>query len=133
MATDAQIASAYQRTRQQQHRERREAERLEWLRRVKAAVYQAASAEPAILRVYLFGSIVQPGRFRPESDIDVAVECAEIDAESRFWHDLEHALRRNVDVRAMVEPIRSEVERYGEQIYEQQLTDFLVFLQEMES
>jgi hypothetical protein len=53
---------------------RSEAERLEWLARVGRAVGEIAPHFPVLQCVYLFGSLVQPGRFRPDSDIDGAVE-----------------------------------------------------------
>ena len=85
---------------------------------MRAAITHLAPGFPALERVYLFGSLLQPGRFRPDSDIDLAVECDDLETESLFWRALERALQRDVDLRPLVEPIRSEVERYGELIYE---------------
>jgi uncharacterized protein len=56
------------------------------------------SAELNISEAYVFGSITRPGRFREESDIDVAVE--QLDAESFFraMSLLSTALGRAVDL-----------------------------------
>ncbi len=40
----------------------------------RAAIMQAAPRYPTVRRVYLFGSVLTPGQFRPDSDIDVGVE-----------------------------------------------------------
>jgi predicted nucleotidyltransferase len=110
----------YHREREQKRRAQREANRLGWLERTRAAIRQIAPQHPAIQRVYLFGSIVQTGRFRPDSDIDVAVECTDLAVESELWRALEHELDHDVDVRPWEEPIISAVKTYGEQVYERE-------------
>ena len=35
-------------------------------------------------RAYLFGSLLRPGRFHAASDVDVAVECDDLEAETPF-------------------------------------------------
>jgi predicted nucleotidyltransferase len=77
--------------------------------------------------VVLFGSITQPGRFRPDSDIDVAVayDFATIEgvaAESAFWRALEQALQRNVDVRPLRDIIAEIATSQGETLYEREVS-----------
>jgi predicted nucleotidyltransferase len=111
---------------------RREAERLaqrEKLRysrlaAARTAICQLAPTYPAIQAVYLFGSIMQSGRFTPQSDIDVAIRCDDVAAESRFWRELEEALEWNVDVRPFRHPITEAVSAYGETIYERESLHF---------
>jgi predicted nucleotidyltransferase len=122
---EATIAAArqYHREREAKRRAEREAYRSEWLTKARAAIRQHAPAFPDLKRVFLFGSIMQPGRFRPNSDIDVAVECADLEQESDFWRAMQQALRRNVDVRPYVEPITDAVRWYGELVYERECPD----------
>jgi hypothetical protein len=61
---------------------------------------------------------MQPGRFRTDSDIDVAVEATDLETESAFWRALQRALDREVDVRPWDEPIISAVHASGEMVYE---------------
>jgi len=117
---DAQAARDYFYRREARRREAREAERLEWLKRVKAAVARYAPRYPEIQRVYLFGSILQPGRFRPNSDIDMAVACNNLEIEGVFWQTLERCLRRDVDMRPLTHPITETVKTSGEQVYERE-------------
>jgi predicted nucleotidyltransferase len=117
-------ARQYHRTRDAKQRAEREAYRLEWLEKARAAVRQHAPDFPALQRAYLFGSIMQPGRFRPNSDIDVAVECPDLQQESDFWRALKQTLQRDVDVRPHVEPITDAVRWYGELVYERKSSDF---------
>jgi predicted nucleotidyltransferase len=113
-------ARQYHQERDAKRRAQREADRAKWLERAREAIRRLAPAFPALQRAYLFGAIVQPGRFRPGSDIDVAVECAELEQESRFWRAMEQTLRRDVDVRPYVEPIVQAVAWHGEMVYERE-------------
>lgn len=117
---DLESIHRYHREREEKRRAQREANRLEWLTRARTAIVQAAPHYPAIQRAYLFGSVVQPGRFQPDSDIDVAIECTDLATESAFWRVLERELRRDVDVRPWEEPMISAVKVYGEKIYERE-------------
>lgn len=119
-AATIEAARQYHREREAKHRAERERDRQEWLAKVRKVVQEMAPAFPALQRVYLFGSVVQPGRFRPDSDIDVAVECSDLEQESDFWRAMEQALRRDVDVRPYVEPIIDAVQWYGERVYERE-------------
>ena len=97
-----------------------EAERLAWLTKVRQTIARFAPAHLALQRVYLFGSLMQPGRFRPDSDLDIAVECTDAETESLFWRELERELRRDVDVRPYVGAIVDAVSWYGEKVYERE-------------
>jgi predicted nucleotidyltransferase len=115
---DVEAARRYHREREAQRRARREDERQQWLQRVREAVAHLAPRYPGVQRVYLFGSLAQPGRFWPDSDIDLAVECDSVETESAFWQALEQHLRRDVDVRPMAGAIAEAVASGGEKIYE---------------
>jgi predicted nucleotidyltransferase len=98
----------------------REAERQHWLERVREVVPRLAMLHPQVRRVFLFGSLTQAGRFRPNSDIDLAVECETFAAESTFWQALEHELARDVDIRSLTGVIAEVVATQGEQLYGRQ-------------
>ncbi len=112
-----QAARRYYREREARRRAQREAERQQWLQRTREAVARLALHCPGVRRAYLFGSLVTPGRFRPDSDIDVAVECDTLEAESAFWRALERELKREVDVRSLTGAIAEIVAQGGEQVY----------------
>jgi predicted nucleotidyltransferase len=119
-AEQIEASRQYHRQRDAKRRAEREAYRHEWLERAGAAIRQVAPGISAVQRAYLFGSIMQAGRFRPDSDIDVAVECSDLEQESLFWRALERALRRDVDVRPYVDAIVRAVEWSGELVYERE-------------
>ena len=104
-------------------REKRRQQQREDLRRrryelVRATIELTAPAHPGIRAVYLFGSLVQPGRFTSASDVDVAVDCEDAAAESRFWQALEKALQAHVDLRPRRGAVALAVECQGECVYE---------------
>jgi len=66
----------------------------------REAIRRRAPRYPAIGAVYLFGSVLQPGRFTSGSDVDVAVEGADVDTESRVWRALEEDCGGAVDLRS---------------------------------
>jgi predicted nucleotidyltransferase len=115
-------ARQYHRERDAKRRAEREAYRQQWLEQARAAVRQIAPGFSSLRRAWLFGSIVQPGRFRPDSDIDVAVECSDLEQESEFWRAMERELRRTVDVRPYVEGIVRAVAWSSELVYEREST-----------
>ncbi len=100
--------------------EERELMRRQWLKRVRKFVGCYAPRYPAIRRVYLFGSLLQPGRFGANSDIDMVVDSDSLESESAFWRILERNLQRNVDIRPMTEPIIEILAHGGEQVYERE-------------
>ncbi len=110
-------ARRYYREREARRRAQREAERQRWLQRAREAIARLALHCPGVRRAYLFGSLVTPGRFRPDSDIDVAVECDTLEAESAFWRALERELKREVDVRPLTDAIADIAAQEGEQVY----------------
>jgi predicted nucleotidyltransferase len=116
---DIRIAREYYYERETRRREDREKLRQQWLLRVKTAVLQCASRCTGIERVYLFGSLLEPGRFRADSDIDVAIDCDSLETECKFWRLLEQELQRDVDVRPRVGSIADAVARNSILVYEQ--------------
>lgn len=117
---DMEAVRQYHRQRDAKRQLKSEADRLTWLTRTRDTIMRLAPDYPEIERVYLFGSLMQPGRFRPDSDLDVAVLSSTVEAESVFWHALEQALQRDVDVRPYVGAIVDAVAWFGEQVYERE-------------
>jgi len=111
----------YHARRDQARWEEREAARREVGERARTAIREIAPRFPAVRAVYLFGSILRPGRFLPDSDVDVAVDCDDLAAETPFWRALEETLRRNVDLRPRVGAVAEAVESYGELCYAREI------------
>ncbi len=111
----------YHARRERELRQERERFRLEVLAKARDAVRRSAPLFPAIRTVYLFGSLLQPGRFRPDSDVDLAIDCDDIEVETPFWRMLEQALDRDVDLRPRIGPIARAVEEGGELCYEREV------------
>lgn len=116
-STQLEAAREYHREREARRIAQRESEREQLVQKVRAAISRLAEQHPGVRRVYLFGSLVQPGRFRPSSDIDVAVECDNLETESAFWRALEKELERNVDVRSLTGVIAESALNEGELVY----------------
>ena len=93
---------------------RREALRVQRLAAVREAIKRLAPQHKAIEAVYLFGSILCRGRYTRRSDIDVAVDCDDLETESCFWQALETALETDVDLRPRQGPIADAVQSSGE-------------------
>jgi predicted nucleotidyltransferase len=118
MATAAQRAfREYHLKREAAALERRERQRREVLEMVREAVRRIAPRHPAIRQVHLFGSLLVAGRFGPRSDVDLAVDCDQIECETPFWSDMERALQRNVDLRLREGAVADAVAAYGELCY----------------
>lgn len=111
----------YHARRERERREEQEALRLDVLERARAAIRRQAPRFPALRAVHLFGSILQPGRFHAGSDVDVAVDCDDLETETPFWRALELELERNVDLRPRIGPIADAVEQSGEVCYEREV------------
>lgn len=111
----------YHRRRDAERLARREGERHQVLAQVRDAVARLAPGHPAIRRVHVYGSLLQPGRFTARSDVDLAVDSDEIESETPFWRDMERALRRNVDLRPREGAVADAVAAYGELCYERAL------------
>jgi predicted nucleotidyltransferase len=101
----------------------REALRRRQLTEARAAIRRLAPEFPAIRAVYLFGSVLQPGWFTEASDLDVAVEVDDLEAEGPFVRALERELERLVDLRSFEGAIQEAVESDGEQVYDREVPD----------
>jgi predicted nucleotidyltransferase len=99
------------------HRAEREALRQARLEQARAAIRRLAPLFPAVRRVYLFGSLLHPGRFHAGSDIDVAVECEDLESETPFTRALERELATTVDLRPLRGAVAEAVREGGEQVY----------------
>jgi len=111
----------YHARREQARREEREALRGEVLEKSRSAIRRLAPQFPAIRAVYLFGSVLAPGRFLPDSDVDVALDSDDLEVETPFWRGLEDALQRNVDLRPREGAVARAVEDSGERCYEREV------------
>jgi predicted nucleotidyltransferase len=124
-AVDHQVieqARAYHRQRELADRAGREALRRQQVQAVRLAVQNLVPHYPAVQAVYLFGSLVRPGAFGPDSDIDLAVVCDDLAEESRFWQALEAVLTRPVDLRPYRAAVAWAVDTYGECLYERKVS-----------
>lgn len=77
--------------------------------------------------VYLFGSITHRGKFRIDSDIDVAVEGTNAKQYFALWRDLERIITEwEIDLRELNEPsyFTQTVKQRGELIYERKDASF---------
>lgn len=112
----------YHARRDLERRQEREGLRLRVLEQARGVIRRAAPRFPAIRAVYLFGSILRPNGFRADSDVDVAIDCDDIETETPFWRTLEEALERNVDLRPRVGAVARAVEASGEFCYEREVS-----------
>jgi uncharacterized protein len=112
--------------REKRLRQERETERQRALQSAQEAIPAVASRYPSLQRVYLFGSILQPGMFHRKSDIDVAVEGSSPRDYFDFWRVLDEMLSQwAVDVREIDNLddssfFANRVRQYGLLIYERQ-------------
>ena len=116
-ADELEAARAYHLHRETSRRAAREARRQERLAAARREIRKLAPGEPALRAVYLYGSILQPGRFTGRSDVDVAVDTGDPAVESRFWRALEDNLDMPVDVRRRSGAVAAAVEFGGERVY----------------
>ena len=92
---------------------RREAARVMAYRRLRAALSELL---PPGSEVWVFGSVLKPGRFREDSDVDIAVVSLPA-GRSEAWLQSELGLRleRPVDVLNLNETgLRAKIEKEGE-------------------
>jgi predicted nucleotidyltransferase len=111
---------AYQKRLAQQQRQR-EAARQQVLQEVMERIPAVAAAYPSVKRLYLFGSLATPGTFRPDSDVDIAVEGGGAETYFALWRDLDHAFPDwFIDLRDISTPssFAEQVRRRGVVIYE---------------
>jgi predicted nucleotidyltransferase len=74
-----------------------ETERRSLLRQTLATL-DALGPQFGIERAYIFGSLLQPGRFHADSDVDIAVETIDPDQHFTAISQLMSALGRDVDL-----------------------------------
>lgn len=109
------------REREARRRAEAEARRAAAQEAVERAIRTVAPRYPGIRRVYLFGSVLRPGVFRPDSDIDVGVEGDDGHGLFDFWRELEAAAPGwAFDVRPLdpEDPFSQRVQERGRLIYE---------------
>ncbi len=94
-------------------------------REARAAILNALETvlpnHPEVRRVFLFGSVIQAGAFRADSDIDVAVEGTSAEQYFALWHHLGNAAPEwMIDLREINQPshFTSSVQQRGELVYE---------------
>jgi len=93
--------------------------REELIARVEAAV-ASARARYRLGRVVLFGSVAHSDWFAPDTDVDLAVEGLDGETYWAVWRFLEELLPDRavdlVDLRAVADPVRRAIERYGREV-----------------
>ena len=90
-----------------------ERQRLAVLKEVPAAL-EALSRKYAWEEAYVFGSLTRPGRFGPESDIDIAVAGLDKLVHYAFVGDIFNILNRSVDVVRLEDcPFAQKIVREG--------------------
>lgn len=120
---DTTVYHTYHQQRETRRRQERETLRQTMLAKSRAAICQLAPQFAAVTAVYLFGSIMQPGHFTKNSDIDVAVAVSDVAVETPFWRALEQALAWDVDLRPYTPPITDAVAWHGECVYARESPD----------
>lgn len=92
MTVNIQLAREAFQARWQNKFEQREAGRKKALQAIHAIVPTIVAKYPAITTAYIFGSVLRPGAFRADSDIDIAIEGGSAEDYFALWHELEDAL-----------------------------------------
>lgn len=93
---------------------------------VREAIYTVAPRYPTVWRVYLFGSVIRPGAFGADSDVDVGIEGANMALCFDIWRDLEQAVSEwNLDVRSLdnQDAFARRIRQKGELVYERSVTN----------
>lgn len=109
----------------QRQQDKLEAGRKTALQATLAAAPAVIAACPSVQRAYLFGSVIQPGGFHLESDVDIAVEGIAAQAYTTLWRALEEALPEwNIDLRDISQPspFADLIRQTGLLIYERKNT-----------
>jgi len=109
--------------REEKRRAERERQRQAALKAAQDALASLLPDYPTVRRVYLFGSVVRPGAFRADSDVDIAVEGVGPAEYFALWRDLEEAMPNwTVDLRDLVPgtPFARRVQARGQLIYERE-------------
>lgn len=104
--------------REEKQRQAKEMARQQVLAKLKEALEAVAPLFP-VERVFLYGSTLT-GRWRPDSDLDLAVE-GNLSPEEFFglWVELDKRLEQEIDLREVAKlPFREKVQRRGVVLYE---------------
>ena len=107
--------------RAERERAGREARRAAAERAVSEAVQKAIVNFPSVKRVFLFGSVIRPNAFRPDSDVDVAIEGLGVADYFPIWRAIEEAAPGwTIDVRDITQPsdFAERVRATGKTVYE---------------
>lgn len=110
--------------REARRRAEREARRLTALQAASRAVKAVLANYPAVRRAYLFGSVIRPGAFRRDSDVDIAIEGGSAADYFAIWRRLEEAMPDwVVDVCALQSDpwLTERVRRQGSLVYEREI------------
>lgn len=74
---------------------------------------------PEVKKAYIFGSIIKEGKFRENSDIDIALEGKVKEDYFLIWSELEEKLNKGVDLRILDSGVTSQIiKKEGKLIYE---------------
>jgi len=80
---------------------------------------QILSNFPQVKKAYIFGSIIKEGKFRENSDIDIALEGRVKEDYFLIWSELEEKLNEGVDLRILDSGVTSQIiKKEGKLIYE---------------
>ncbi len=72
-----------------------------------------------VKKAYIFGSIIKEGKFRENSDIDIALEGKVKEDYFLIWSELEEKLNEGVDLRILDSGVTSQIiKKEGKLIYE---------------
>lgn len=104
--------------REEKTRHSRELAREQVIAKLKEALQAVAPLYP-VDRVYLYGSMLS-GRWRPDSDLDLAAEGNLPSSELfKLWAELDRLLEQEIDLREMSRlPFREKIQREGILLYE---------------
>ncbi len=111
-------------------KEEEAARRAEEKRKAALAALRRALAEVApgfaVEKIYLYGSLLTPGRWRHGSDVDLAVEGGlGFDEMLCLWCELDRKLPYEVDLKKLGGlPFAEKIKREGLVIYERKNTSF---------
>ena len=123
MTFDVQASREHLAARLAQQYEQAEARRLAALDAARHAIRRAVPRFTGVHRSYLFGSVLLPGQFRPDSDIDVGIE-GKLEAEDFFglWRAIEEGAPgwqvELVELDRTRVPFAGRVRLEGELVYE---------------
>jgi len=121
MVDDIEIYRQSFQTRLKRDFEKRELRRQKAYQAIQSRLPQLVAKYQAIEAVYLFGSILRPGSFRPDSDIDIGIVGGTAEDYSTLWHELTEAFPEwTIDLRDLPANTRftQRVIERGEKIYE---------------